>query len=265
MAQSQVQQNLVPNEPQLKDLLDQYSKNINLNFACHHIGTIQSFNPVKQTATATINYQKTYFRPDATGVFQPVLVAYPILADCPVIFLGGGGFSLTFPVAEGDECLILFNDRDLDVWFQGGGANAAVATPRLHSISDGIVLAGIRSLANTIDDFNSDAVELRNEDGTTKVSFTDDLITIQQGGDVGTGNTVTLGSDQVSVQVASGITLTVTSEGKITITNGTGEFVAALVQLFTDIQNGLVTTMLGPEPLVMPTYATDLEVLESFS
>jgi hypothetical protein len=64
---------------------------------CHAIATIQSFDPTKQTASATVNYKKTYFKPDTAGVYRPVLVDYPQLIDCPVIFLGGGVLSPDLP------------------------------------------------------------------------------------------------------------------------------------------------------------------------
>lgn len=159
---SNVQQNQIPNEPELKDLLALWKKAILLGLNCHHIGTVQSFDSVKQTATATINYKKTFFEPDpVTGVYGPVLKDYPILLDCPVIVLGGGGGALTFPNAQGDECVVLFNDRDIDNWFQGGGSGAAVATPRLHSFSDGLILVGVRSLANVLKNYDAVRAVLR--------------------------------------------------------------------------------------------------------
>lgn len=45
----------------------------------------------------------------------------PILPDVPVVFPGGGGFALTFPVAAGDECLVVFASRCIDAWWQSGG------------------------------------------------------------------------------------------------------------------------------------------------
>ncbi len=147
-------QNLIPNEPELKDLLDLHKKDIFLGLNCHAIATIQSFDPTQQTASATVNYKKTYFKPNAQGVYRATLVDYPQLIDCPVLCLGGGAGSLRFPIAAGDECLVLFNDRDLDVWFQGS-SSSAVATPRLHSFSDAIIIVGIRSLANVLTDYDS--------------------------------------------------------------------------------------------------------------
>ncbi len=203
-----IKQNLVPNEPELKDLLSLHQKNILLNFSAHHTATIQSFDASNQTATATINYTKTFLRPNAQGVYGPVQVEYPVITDAPVIFLGGGTGALTFPVAQGDECLVLFNDRDLDNWFQGS-SGAAVATSRLHSFSDGIILVGLRSLPNVLASFSEDAIELRTLSGNAKVAIAND------------GSNVKV--------TAPTITLEVNSAGKLKITNGTGEFVAALV------------------------------------
>lgn len=155
--------NQVPSEPSLKDLLDLLKKDILLSLNSHHIGTVQSFDPTTQTATATINYKKTFFEVDeTTGIYTPVLVDYPILIDCPVICLGGGLGSLTFPIAVGDECLILLNDRDIDNWFQGS-SGGPVASSRLHSISDALILVGLRSLANVLPAYDAARVVIKND------------------------------------------------------------------------------------------------------
>lgn len=165
--------------PDLADLLDLLKRDILLNFSAHHVGTIQSFNATKQTATVTVNYKRTKFRLNsATGQYEQVLYDYPILADCPVMFLGGGTSALTFPVNRGDECLILFNDRDLDNWFLGA-SGASVATARLHSFTDGIILVGLRSLAHTLPNFDTTRASLRNgPNGTTMVGVGETLIKI---------------------------------------------------------------------------------------
>lgn len=176
MADASIPQNLIPNDPSLKDLLDLLSKQIMLNLSCHHIGTVQSFDATKQTASATINYKKTYFQFNAsTGLYDPVLIDYPILVDCPVVVLGGTNAALTFPITTGDECLVLFNDRDLDKWFQGG-TGASVATPRLHSFSDGIILVGLRSLPKVLTNYDSSRAVLRN--GSTLVGVGPSLVKI---------------------------------------------------------------------------------------
>lgn len=256
MVQTNVANNLIPNELDLKGLLDLFKKEILLGFNCHHVGTIQSFDSVKQLAQVTINYTKTFFEPDASGVYSPKQVNYPILIDSPVICIGGGGGSLTFPIAKGDECLVLFNDRDIDNWFNGS-SNSAVATGRLHSFSDAIILVGVRSLANVITAYNANATELRNKAGNVKVSITNTEVTLAHG-----ANTLVLNSDKLLITLgSSGTSFELNTSGKLKINNVTSEFVAALMSLFADIQSG---TILGL-PLVMPTFAADLAKLGSFS
>lgn len=173
---STIQANLAQNDPSLRDLLDQLKKEILLTLSSHHIGTIQSFDKTNQTATVTINYKKTIFRLDAsTGLYNGVLIDYPILIDCPVIALGGGDSALTFPIEEGDECLVLFNDRDFDNWFSGS-LTSAPATPRLHSFSDAIILVGLRSLPNSLEAYDMVRAVLRN--GSAMVGVGPTLIKI---------------------------------------------------------------------------------------
>lgn len=169
-------QNLIPSNPGLKDLLDLFRKDLLLSLNCHHIGTVQSFNALTQTATATLNYKKTFFKADAlTGQYSPHSLDYPILLDCPVIVLGGAAGALTFPITTGDECLVLFNDRDLDNWF-AGSPGGPVATPRLHSFSDGIILVGLRSSPHVL--LNYDAVRTVLRNGTAQVGVGLDTVKI---------------------------------------------------------------------------------------
>jgi hypothetical protein len=174
-----IQQNLVPSEPQLIDLLNLLKKDVMLNLNCHHIGKITLFNLLTQTASATINYQKTFFQfNQITGTYDSVTADYPMLMECPVVCLGGGTAALTFPISAGDECLVLFNDRDIDNWY-AGSSNSPNATARLHNFSDGIILVGIRSLANSLVSYDMTRAVLRNGvGGTTLVGVGDTLIKI---------------------------------------------------------------------------------------
>ncbi len=235
MADSITDQNFVPNEPELKDVLNLLKKEILLKLNCHAIVTVQSFDKDAQTATATVNYKRTYFERDAvSGTYSPVPVNYPVMVDCPVMFLGGGNSALTFPVAKGDEALALFNDRDMDNWF-AGSSGSVVATSRLHAFSDGILLVGLRSQANVIPDFNGDAAEFRTKSGSARVVVHDDYIRL--------------------VFPDSDMTLEVTSTGKFKVLNSSGEdLITALINIFTQAEA-------GGFPLVVPP--TDLAVLQS--
>lgn len=139
-------------EPSLKDLLDLLKKDIFLTLNCHALATIESFNAANQTVVATINYTRTFFKKGVDGATAPYQVKYPILIDCPVIVLGGGGGSITFPIAKGDQCLMLFNDRSIDNWVQGA-TSGPVSSSRAHSLADGLALVGLNT-AVTYDGVN---------------------------------------------------------------------------------------------------------------
>lgn len=157
--------NKAPQELTLKDLLDLHKKDIFLNLNCHAVATIVAFDPELQTATATINYTRTFFEKGANGqAVNPTQVKFPALVDCPVMFLGGGATSLTFPVEPGNECLVLFNDRAIDNWFQSGQVTP-LSSSRLHSFSDAILLVGLRSTPNVIPDFDTTRAALSYEGG----------------------------------------------------------------------------------------------------
>lgn len=176
--------NFIPTEPSLRDILVLLKKEILLDLNAHHIATVQSFNSEDQTVTATMNYPKTFFKlNDLTQLYEPVSVNYPTLVDCPAIVLGGGKSAVTFPIQKGDECLILFNDRDLENWFSGG-QNSPVASGRLHSFSDGIALVGLRSLDNSIEDYDTTRAVLRNDKamvgvGPHLVKISNDMTTLK--------------------------------------------------------------------------------------
>lgn len=239
--------NAIPNEIEhLNDLWNYWKKQLKLEFNCHHIGTIQSFNPETQTAQVTVNYTKTFLMIDAIGDTTVTTPSYPTLIECPCIVIGGGGGYLSFPITAGDECLILFNDRDMSNWYGTGSTSSPPPTGTLHSFSDAVILVGIRSVPNTLVDYDGESVTLNYLGKTFKLNETG------------------LIADVSPVPGAGAVTLEYTEDGQLTITNETGEFVSSIVQLFTDISTGTTNTVFGPQLLVMPTFVTDLAVLQSF-
>lgn len=158
----------------LADVLDKFQQTLLANFNCHHLATIQSFNSANQTVTANINYTRTVYNLQGntkTGQVAQVLLAqqinYPLLVDVPVFVFGDGGLcNLTFPIKQGAQCLILFNDRSIDNWFQSGQVGP-LSSPRTHSFSDGIALIGLNSLNTSIPNYDTTHAVLRN--GTTGI------------------------------------------------------------------------------------------------
>lgn len=142
-----IQNNIPGPNPELKDVLQAIKTDILLSTNCHAVGTIRGVRITNGLVVgdATVDYERTYFDRQPDGSYQPVLKPYPQLIDCPVVILGGSASSLKTPIAQGDRCLILFNDRDLSRWF-AGARSGPVASTRLHSFSDAVLVVGFQPL-----------------------------------------------------------------------------------------------------------------------
>lgn len=92
----------------------------------------------------------------------------PLCVDVPVQFIGGGGYTATFPMAQGDEGLISFACRCIDSWWQSGGVQPQ-AELRMHDLSDGFFIPGFRSQARKLANISADSAQLRSDDGTNYV------------------------------------------------------------------------------------------------
>jgi len=96
---------------------------------CALPGTVVSFDTETQAA-----------------VIQPAVrtcsdVDLPLLRDVPVFM------PVPFEVHEGDACLVIFADRDIDAWFETGEAEVP-PSGRMHSLSDGFAFVGFRTRRN---------------------------------------------------------------------------------------------------------------------
>lgn len=74
-------------------------------------------------------------------------VSIPVIPHVPVVFPRGGGYTLRFPVVNGDECLLVFASRNIDNWWAQGGKQPAFDT-RMHHLSDCFAYIGPVSLPN---------------------------------------------------------------------------------------------------------------------
>lgn len=129
-------------------------------------GIIQSFDP--DAVTAVVQPAIKGAEQDESGA--ELSVNLPLLVDVPVLFPRGGGCTLTFPVKAGDECLVIFADRCIDFWWQSGGVQEPV-DDRMHDLSDAFCIVGPQSQAKNISGISTSAVELRSDDGETKLSL----------------------------------------------------------------------------------------------
>lgn len=155
-----------PVPPDLRALLDSFKSDLFANFNAHKLGIVTAFDQTKQTASVQI-----------TTLVQigDQMVSYPLLTDCPIYFPAGGGAYFTFPVKAGDICLVAFNDYDLDKWFTTGNTTTP-NTPRTHSLSDGIVFVGLRSLAQPLPNMLADSVSLWYKGANISINDSGDIL-----------------------------------------------------------------------------------------
>lgn len=126
-------------------------------------GIIQSFDAARMTCTIQPAIRGAIIAPSGRAEAADL----PLLVDCPVVFPGGGGYILTYPLKAGDEALIVIAERCIDAWWQSGGVQAA-AEYRLQDLSDGFVIPGPRSQPHVVTGgVGMTGAELRTDNGTT--------------------------------------------------------------------------------------------------
>lgn len=188
----------VPTSPQLMDVLNLLKKQTMLNINCHAVGTVRAFNPENQACSVQINYQVTQFQFNTqTNQYDPHSIPYPTISACPMVILSGGLLSLRMPVTVGDECLVFFNDRDLESWYLQGTNNQTPNTNRLHSFADAIALVGVRSIPNKLSDYDPLAAELT--DGTASLKIGGEVPTAGLYNGVGKLTKVEVNSETIAI------------------------------------------------------------------
>lgn len=102
---------------------------------------------------------------------KPIPNVRPIMMRVP-------GWSLTLPIVPGTECFLLFADMCVDGWWQNGGVQTQYDRRR-HDLSDAFALFGPWSQPNTLDDYSTDSMQLRSDDGTVVIDLAVGKITVK--------------------------------------------------------------------------------------
>jgi hypothetical protein len=91
---------------------------------------IESYDPISQLANVRM------VQPELTADGQ--LLAAPVITDVPVLWPGGAGGQLSFPLVAGDAGWISFADRDISGWVDTREIGAAPDSERMHALTDAI-------------------------------------------------------------------------------------------------------------------------------
>jgi hypothetical protein len=135
-------------------------------------GIVKSFNATAQTVVVQLAINEVLNVNTADGQGNVVPVPTPttidLISDVPVAFTGGGGFTVCPPIAEGDECLVVFADNCINAWWANGGVQNQ-EVKRRHNLSDGFALVGLRSQPRKLSSYNTSALQIRSDNGETFV------------------------------------------------------------------------------------------------
>lgn len=144
--------------------------NFDFDLRCASPGIIHSFDAATQTAEIQLALTE---RIKIDGVESNEKV--PLLVDVPIVIPQIKGYSLTFPIEVGDECLVIFSDTCFDAWFQSGGIQNQMDLRR-HDLSDGFAIIGVKSQPNVIPNYSTSSVQLRNNAGTNFLELSESCI-----------------------------------------------------------------------------------------
>lgn len=129
-------------------------------------GKIVSVDFAKQTCVMQPTVKARVHKPDGTQDW----VDLPQIPDVPLHFPSGGGVTLTFPVKEGDEGLIVFSGRTQDAWQQQGGDQQQVDL-RPHDASNAFAMVGFKSNPKALSGVSSSSTQIRSDDGTQVIDI----------------------------------------------------------------------------------------------
>lgn len=132
-------------------------------------GIVQSVN----LTAMTVEVQPTIQGVILDEVGNKNFVNLPLLVDVPIVFPSAGGFTITFPIAAGDEVLVIFSSRCIDSWWQSGGIGKPMEA-RMHDLSDGFALPGPKSQPNVLTGISSTALQIRKNDASSYIEIAAD-------------------------------------------------------------------------------------------
>lgn len=137
-----------------------------------HMSDMQFALPVRvlkdsdgKTVSIRPTIKATQTMPDGTTK----LIDYPDL-EALVQFSGGGGTTFTHPIKGEDEGIAIFSSRSFANWREAGGTQPQI-DGRQNDLSDAMFIPGIRSKPRDLGKINTEAAEMRSDDGAHSMSL----------------------------------------------------------------------------------------------
>jgi len=202
-------------------LVDERLKTFKTTLNTAIVGNIVSFNPV--TVTAEIQIGVSFPLDDGT----PFNITN--LLNVPIMVLQAGGFSMTFPIKAGDECIVFFSQRDISLWLENGG-QIQTSSKRQLNMSDAVALVGLQSAKKRVVNYDPDNLQIRTENASLTITPDGEVL-------VDTRSEINITSD-------NGINITgnVDIDGEITVSGNMNTDGKLTVATTIDDGNGCLST-----------------------
>lgn len=129
--------------PDMGQILKSSGLSLASELNCMRIGIVQEFYPEDLTVQVQIASKKPIgLNPDGSQRVREYALIYAKVCYCNPF--------ITYPIQKGDECVLLFSDREIESWFINGDVNPE-SYPRMHDLTDAVALFGIRSIPKMIE------------------------------------------------------------------------------------------------------------------
>ncbi|MDE2846012.1 MAG: Gp138 family membrane-puncturing spike protein [Gemmatimonadota bacterium] len=186
-------------------------------------GLVEIYDPT--TRRARVKFALKQVRTDGSEVAKAPIV------DVPVVFPSGGGFTLTFPIAQGDPVMVLFSERGIAA-FKKTFAEATPTEGQYHQETDAVALPGFGPLSITPAD--TDASVWQTEDGDHSVRLRNDRVEIHSG------------RTNVLVRSDGDVVINVGSSNKVHLGGESGDELATKTFVRDEFNRHIHQTPMGP-------------------
>lgn len=100
-----------------------------------------------------------------------VYYSIPVITDVPVLFPGGNGFRITFPLTKGDTVLLVFSEASMDNWLSKEGGEVEPGVDSRHELTDAIAIPGLKTFKAPLSNAPSDTMSVGADNTTATIEF----------------------------------------------------------------------------------------------
>lgn len=135
-------------------------------------GRFEDYDPVEQRATVKPLVQRRVLTEDGGEFLEPI----PVIPDVPVHFPSVAGFVMTFPVKQGDFCMLFFAERSIDTYLAGDGSDSDPNDFRMHDLTDCVAMPGLPPFAKARKRADADDMVVGADEGKGVLYFKKDAV-----------------------------------------------------------------------------------------